>query len=60
MKITDIKTGSRVPLSEDPKMDELDEMLRAQETDRVESLLDMLEQGADEELTIIGQGEIDA
>ena len=59
MKVIDIKQGSRVPLSVDPRMDELDEILRAQETDRVESLLDMLAQEPDkEESGLVNKGEI--
>ncbi len=56
MKKRTIKRGPRVPLSEDPRMDRLDQILRDQELDRVEMLMDLLDQEtAGEELSFINR-----
>jgi hypothetical protein len=43
------KRGPRVPLSEDPRMDRLEEILRSQTPERREALMDMLNRDAAEE-----------
>jgi hypothetical protein len=43
------KRGARVPLSEDARMDRLEEILRSQRPERREALMDMLNREAAEE-----------
>ena len=50
------RKGPRVPLSEDPRMDRLEEILRNQELDRVEMLMDLLDsETTEEELSFINR-----
>ncbi len=56
MKKSKIKRGPRVSLSEDPRMDRLEEILRNQELDRVEMLMDLLDsETTEEELSFINR-----
>lgn len=46
----------RVPLSEDPMMDRLEQILRIQRPERREALVDLLDREAAEEETLIVNG----
>ncbi len=54
------KRGARVPLSEDPRMDRLEEILRSQKPERREALMDMLNrEAAEEEPDTVNEGDTD-
>ncbi len=56
MTKTKNKRRPRVSLSEDPRMDRLEEILRNQELDRVEKLMDLLDsETTEEELSFINR-----
>jgi len=57
MTKTKNKRGPRVPLSEDPRMDRLEEILRSQELERRETLMDILIRAAKEEPDTVNGGD---
>ena len=54
------KRGPRVPLSEDPRMARLEQILRSQKPERREALIDMLNREAsDDDPDLISGGDTD-